>query len=100
MAAGFKTATVNASDVPSTQTNFPVYVDLARLGITTQAEADSIRVYAESSKTTEWAREIVSVSEMWVKVPSLTSTTAIYIDWDGSRSDYSVSDTYGRNNIS
>ena len=44
MAAGFKTATVNASDVPSTQTNFPSYVDLSRLGITTLAEAESVRV--------------------------------------------------------
>lgn len=99
MAAGFKTATVNASDVPSTQTDFPVYVDLSRLGITTLAEAQSVRVYADSSKTTEWAREIVSATEMHVKIPSLTSTTAIYVDWDGVRSDYAVTDTYGRNAV-
>ena len=99
MAAGFKTATVNASDVPSTQTNFPAYVDLSRLGITTQAEADSVRVYADSGKTTEWAREIVSATEMHVKIPSLTSTTAIYVDWDGVSSDYAVTDTYGRNAV-
>lgn len=99
MAAGFKTATVNASDVPATQTNFPAYVDLSRLGITTQAEADSVRVYADSGKATQWAREIVSVSEMWVKVPSLTSTTAIYVEWDGVSADYTVTDTYGRNAV-
>lgn len=99
MAAGFKKATVNASDVPATQTNFPAYVDLSRVGITTLAEAQSVRVYADSAKTTEWAREIVSATEMHVKIPSLTSTVEIYVDWDGVRSDYAVSDTYGRNNV-
>ncbi len=99
MATGFKTATVNASSVPATATNFPSYVDLSRLGITTLAEAQSVRVYAESGKTTEWAREIVSVSEMHVKVPSLTSTVAMYVDWDGVRADYAVTDTYGRNAV-
>lgn len=99
MATGFKTATVNASSVPATQTNFPSYVDLSRLGITTLAEAQSVRVYADSSKTTEWAREIVSVTEMHVKIPSLTSTTSIYVDWDGVRADYAVTDPYGRNAV-
>lgn len=99
MAAGFKQATVNASDVPATQTNFPVYVDIDRMGVTTQAEADSIRVYSDSGKTTELAREIVSDAEMWVKVPSLTSSFTIYVDWDGTSSDYAVTDTYGRNNV-
>ena len=99
MASGFKTATVNASDVPATQTDFPSYVDLSRLGITTLAEAQSVRVYADSAKTTEWAREIVSATEMHVKVPSLTSTTDIYVDWDGVSADYAVTDTYGRNAV-
>lgn len=95
MATGFKKATVNASDVPATQTNFPVYVDLSRLGITTQAEADSVRVYADVDKTTEWARDIVDVAEMHVKVPSLTSTVEIFVDWDGVSADYATTATYG-----
>ena len=99
MAAGFKTATVRAADVPSTQTDFPSYVDLDRLGITTLAEAQSVRVYADSAKTTEWAREIVSVTEMHVKVPSLTSTVEIFVDWDGVRADYATTATYGRNAV-
>lgn len=99
MAAGFKKATVNASDVPATQTNFPSYVDLSRLGITTLAEAQSVRVYADSGKTTEWAREIVSATEMHVKVPSLTSTVEIFVDWDGVSADYAAGDTYGRNAV-
>lgn len=99
MAAGFKTATVASGDVPATQTNFPAYVDLSRLGITTLAEAQSVRVYADSGKTTEWAREIVSATEMWTKIPSLTSTTEIFVDWDGSSADYAATDTYGRNAV-
>jgi len=99
MATGFKSATVRAADVPATQTNFPAYVDLDRLGITTLAEAQSVRVYADSAKTTEWAREIVSVTEMHVKVPSLTSTVSMFVDWDGVRSDYAVGATYGRNAV-
>jgi len=95
----FKTATVQTGKVVSTQSNFPVYVDLDRLGITTLAEAQSVRVYADSAKTTEWAREIVSVTEMHVKVPSLTSTVEIFVDWDGVRADYAVGATYGRNAV-
>jgi len=99
MAAGFKTATVTSADVAATLTNYPTYVDLSRLGITTLAEAQSVRVYADSAKTTEWAREIVSATEMHVKVPSLTSTVEIFVDWDGVRSDYAVGATYGRNAV-
>jgi len=99
MASGFKQATVNASDVPATLTNYPAYVALSRLGITTLAEAQSVRCYSDSAKTTELAREIVSVTEMHVKVSSLTSTFVLYVDWDGARADYAATDTYGRNAV-
>lgn len=99
MAAGFKKATVQSGKVASTQTDMPAYVDLSRLGITTLAEAESVRVYADSAKTTEWCREVVSKTELHVKIPSLTTTVDIYVDWDGVRADYSVSATYGRNNV-
>src|SRR6056297_2303141 len=90
-----KTATVNASDVAATLTNFPAYVDLSRVGITTLAEAESVRVYSDAAKTTELAREIVSASEMHVLIPSLTTSTQIWVDFDGVRSDYAVGATYG-----
>ena len=99
MAAGFKQATVDSSKVAGTLTNYPAFVDLSRIGITTQAEADSVRVYSDASKTTELAREIVSVNEMHVKIPSLTTTTTIYVDYDGVRSNYANTDTYGRNAV-
>jgi len=100
MATGFKKAEApGATLVPTTQTDFPGYVNLARLGITTLAEAQSVRVYADEAKTTEWAREIVSVTEMHFKVPSISATTIPYVDWDGVRADYAATDTYGRNDV-
>jgi hypothetical protein len=100
MASGFKKSEAPGSTlVPTTQTDFPVYVDLQRLGITTLAEANSVRVYADQAKTTEWAREIVSVNEMHFKVPSISATTVSYIDWDGERSDYAIDATYGAENV-
>ena len=99
MAAGFKQATVNASLVPATQTNFPAFVDLSRLGITTLSEANSVRCYSDAAKTTELAREIVSASEMHVRIPSLTTTFVLYVDYDDIRSDYAVTDTFGRNAV-
>lgn len=95
----FKKATVNAADVPGTLSNFPAYVDLSRLGITTLAQANSVRVWADENRVTEYPREIVSATEMHVKITSLTSTSQIFIDWDGVRADYAVTDTYGRNNV-
>jgi len=99
MATGFKQATVRAADVPATQTDFPVYVDLARMGITLLSEASSVRVYSDFAKTVELAREIVSLSEMHVKVSSLTNTFVIYVDWDDVRADYAVGATFGRNAV-
>lgn len=101
--------TVNASDVPSSQSNFPAYVDLSRApagfwSVVTNGGGD-IRCYADSGKTTEYAREVVScdtgteTGEMHVKITSLTSTTTIYIDVDGIRSEPAFTDTYGRNAV-
>jgi len=97
----FKTATVNSSKVAATLSNYPTYIDLTRVkgSAMTQAEADSVRIYTDSAKTTEIAREIVSVSECHAKIPSLTTTTQIWVDYDGSRSDYAATDTYGRNAV-
>ena len=95
----FKKATVDAASVAATLTDYPTYIDLARVGITTLAEAHSVRIYSDEAKTTELAREIVSVTECHCKIPSLTTTTDIYIDADGVRADLAVGATYGRNNV-
>lgn len=95
----FKQATVNAASIPSSQTNFPVYVDLSRVGITTLAQAQSSRWYEDSAKIVEVPREIVSAVEGHGKYSSLTSTSQLFIDYDGIRADYGVGDTYGRNSV-
>jgi hypothetical protein len=96
-----KTATVASAKVSGSHSNFPVYIDLSRVkgSAMTQAEADSVRIYTDSAKTTEIAREIVSVSECHAKIPSLTTTTQLWVDYDGVRSDYATTDTYGRNAV-
>lgn len=91
----FKKSTVNAAKIPSTQTNFPSYVDLSRMGITTLAQAQSLRTYADEAKLVEQPREIVSATEGHVKIASLTSTSDLYGDYDGIRSDYATTATYG-----
>ena len=96
-----RVATVRAADVPATQTDFPVYVDLARVETTpiTLADANSSRWYTDTDLVTQMAREIVSATEGSGKYPSLTSTSKIAIDYDGVRADYAVTDTFGRNNV-
>jgi len=59
----------------------------------------SVRVYSDAGLSTELAREIVSASEMHVKIPTLTSSTQIWVDYDGVRADYAVGATYGRNAV-
>ena len=96
-----RVATVRATDVPATQTNIPVYVDLGRVGATalTLAEAQSSRWYTDTDLVTQMAREIVSLTEGHGKYASLTSTSKIAIDYDGIRADYGVGATYGRNAV-
>ncbi len=95
----FKSSTVNASKVAATLSNFPSFVSPSRIGITTLAQAQSSRFYADSGKVVEWAREVVSENEIHVKIPSLTTTVTQYCDYDGIRSDYATTDTYGRNAV-
>ena len=96
-----RVATVRAADIPSSQTDFPIYVDLGRVGATalTLADAQSSRWYTDTDLVTQMAREIVSLTEGHGKYASLTSTSKIAIDYDGIRADYAVTDTYGRNAV-
>jgi len=69
------------------------------MGALTTAEAESIRFYSDASLSTELPREVVSADEIHVKVSSVSSSTEIWADYDGIRSDYAVTDTYGRNAV-
>lgn len=97
-----KAIPVVAAKVASTQTDFPVYVQPSTMtgwGALTLAEVESMRWYSDEALTTELASDPVSADEIHVKVPSLTTTTTIYVDYDGVRAKYAVTDTYGRNAV-
>lgn len=106
---GYRVAiTVDDAQVPSTQTSFPVYVDLSDLPASffTNAKSDGcdIRV-VESDETTETAFELVSYSaggtgELHFMADSLTGSgggdTVFYIYYGNSgASCYATTDTYG-----
>lgn len=98
----FVKLTPASGKVTGTHSNMPVLIVpslISGVGTLTTAEANSVRFYSDVSKTTELAREVVSADEIHVKVSSLSGTTDIYMDWDGIRSDYAVTDTYGRNAV-
>jgi hypothetical protein len=97
--------TVNASKVAATLTDYPAYVDLADMPASFWAEVTNgggdIRVYSDSGLTTELAREVVScdtavdTGEMHVKVPSLTTSSVIYVTVDGTSTEPAAGATYG-----
>lgn len=103
--------TVNNAEVDSNLTNFPVYVDLANLpaGFHTNVKAAGADIRVTSSDmTTELAREVVfydaatDTGELHFKAPTVngSSDTDFYIYYGNSgASDYSATDTYGRNAV-
>lgn len=91
-----------AGQVTGTHTDFPVLIVPSahtNIGALTLAEAQSVRIYTDSAKTVEIAREVVSADEIHAKVPSLSTSTTLYFDWDGVRADYAAGDTYGAQNV-
>ena len=98
----FKKLSIASGKASGTNINMPLLVipsEITNLGTLTLAEAQSSRFYSDEAKTTELAREIVSADEIHVKVPSVTTSTTIYIDYDGVRSDYATDATYGTENV-
>jgi len=101
--------TIKSGQVSGTQTNMPLLLTPSLLrdasstlifpsGITL-AEAQSLRIYSNIGLTTELAREVVSADEIHFKAASATSLDSYWIDIDGVRADYAVTDTYGRNAV-
>jgi len=104
--------TIDKTKVTADQTDFPVYINLADMpagfwSVVASGGGD-IRCY-KIDGTTELPREVVScvtggtnTGELHVKYTGTLSAsvnTVIIIDVDGVRSDYSVSATFGRNNV-
>lgn len=94
--------TVVAAKVAGSETNFPVLITpsvITGLGSISLGDAQSSRIYADVTKLVEQAREVVSADEIHTKIAALTTLSECYFDYDGIRSDYSVTDTYGRNAV-
>ena len=94
--------TPDTGQVSGTNTNMPLVVipsDITNFPSLTSAEAESIRFYSDASLSTELPREVVSADEIHVKVSSVSSSTEIWADYDGIRSDYAVTATYGAENV-
>lgn len=105
------TVTIDHTKVPSNQTDFVVYINLAHMPSsfwnTVANGGGDIRCY-KSDGTTELAREVVScdtatqTGELHVKYAGTLSSTVdtqIQIHANGTSSDYSVTGTYGRNAV-
>jgi len=104
--------TIAASEVASTLTDFPVYVDLSDLPAAfftnVQSDGGDIRV-TESDGTTRCPVELVSIDtgastgELHFLASSLSSSTdttfRIYYDGGGGLSQPGVATTYGRNAV-
>lgn len=102
-------ATVTAAKVAATLTDYPSYIDLSEMPAsfwsTVTNGGGDIRCYSDEALTTELAREVVScdtatdTGELHVKIPSLTTSTVIYITVDGTSTEPAVGSTYGRNAV-
>jgi len=103
--------TIDSSQVQSSLTDFPVYVDLATMSSgffsNVQSDGGDIRV-TQSDGTTEVAREVVSIDtasstgELHFKADSVSSSTdtEFYIYYGNSgASNYTDSATYGAENV-
>lgn len=97
-----KAIPVTSGDIPSTQSNVVVFIKPSVMtGWTSlsSGEANSLRIYSDSGLSTELARHVITSDLIAILVPSLSSSTILYADYDGTSPDYSDSDTYGRNAV-
>ena len=94
----FKAITIADEKVTGTLTDFVIFVKPSVIDgwdTLTLAEVESMRWYADEAKTVELASHPKGADEIYVKVNTLTDSTTIYVDYDGSRSKYAADDTYG-----
>jgi len=84
-----------------TNTDMPLLVQpsILAMGAITLTEAQSSRFYSDEALTIELAREVVGADEIHVKVPSVSSTTEIWMVYDGILPDYAATDTFGAQNV-
>lgn len=100
--------TINTSQVPSTQINFPVYVDLANLPAEfwTHVKSDGSDIRVTNSDGTELAREIenintgTSTGALWFKAESISDSAYYYIYYgNAAATEPAASATYGSQKV-
>jgi hypothetical protein len=100
--------TVNPSQVPSAQSDFPVYVNLADLpvGFWSHVKSDGSDIRVTNSVGTELAREVVSIDttsktgELWFRSDSISNGTRYYIYCGNSgASEPNASDPVGSQKV-
>lgn len=101
--------TVNSTQVPSIQTGFPVYVNLANLPTEffshIKSDGGDIRV-TNNTGTEELPREVTTINtgastgELWFKADSISNESYFYIYYGNTGvSDYLTTDTFGSRNV-
>ena len=100
--------TVNSGQATTTQTNFPVYVNLANLpaGFWSHVKSDGGDIRVTNSAGTELAREVVMINtgantgELWFKGDSVYSGASFNIYYgNAATSDYASTTTYGSQKV-
>ena len=99
----FKKLVISSGQVSgASHSDFPILIQPSKMTgweALTLAEAESIRIYTDEAKTNEVAREVVSADEIHCKVPTLTSSTELYVEYDGIAADYGVATSFGRDAV-
>ena len=93
--SGFRNASIQSSQITGTLSNRIYWADLSKVGIENIEEARSIRVYTTATKTVEIPRAIQTEKVMFIRLPTASNGTSIWVDWDGVRGDYDTGDTNG-----
>lgn len=103
--------TIDKTKVAGSHTDYPCFIDLslmpAEFWDAVKDGGGDIRCYSDTSKTTEFAREVVScdktneIGELYVKLDAIDNSNdfEFYVLVDGESRDYLSSDTYGRNAV-
>jgi hypothetical protein len=100
--------TINNSQIPSTQTNFPVYVNLENLPAVfwSNVRSDGGDIRVTNSSGTELAREVVSINtntstgELWFKADSISDASYYYIYYGNSgETEPAANSTYGSQKV-
>ena len=97
-----KRVPVTPEQVSGVHSDMPLYVKPSVMDgweALSLAEAESSRWYEDEDLIVEIPREVVDSDELHFKGNSVDEDYVAFVDIDGIRADYAVTDTYGRNAV-